>query len=133
MSKGKVLDLGPDGIDAGLINTSEPPGNAPLSMMQYIAPGTKVTFEGAASRAHSTLVTQITDTRLVVSSLLPARAILAEPGLGGDSGALVWDSNNNTLGVGFYIGELRDPAGRFEGIAQNGYQVEKLMDMEFFL
>jgi hypothetical protein len=64
---------------------------------------------------------------------LPARAILAHAGLGGDSGALVWNSSDVTLGVGFYIGELTDPAGRSEGIAQNGHQVEKLMDMRFYL
>jgi hypothetical protein len=68
-----------------------------------------------------------------MSSLLPARTILADAGLGGDSGALVLDSNSQTSGAGFYIGELTDPAGRSEGIAQNGYQVEQLMDMEFYL
>jgi hypothetical protein len=132
-TQAKILDLGPDGIDVGLISTPEPTGNIRFSMKQHLAPYTRVTFEGVASRAHPTWVMSITDVRGVMSSLLPARAILADAGLGGDSGALVWDSNDETSGAGFYIGELTDPAGRSEGIAQNGYQVEQLMDMEFYL
>jgi hypothetical protein len=132
-SHSKILDLGPDGIDVGLISTPEPNGNVRLSMNQHLAPYTSVTFEGVASRAHPTWIMSITDVRGVMSSLLPARAILADAGLGGDSGALVLDSNFQTSGVGLYIGELTDPAGRSEGIAQNGYQAEQLMDMEFYL
>src|SRR5215208_474813 len=95
-SQATILDLGPDGIDVGLISTPEPPGNIRFSMKQHLAPYTRVTFEGVASRAHSTWIMSITDVRGVTSSLLPARAILADAGLGGDSGALVWDSNYRT-------------------------------------
>jgi hypothetical protein len=132
-SQATILDLGPDGIDVGLISTPEPTGNIRLSMNPHLAPYTEVTFEGVASRAHPTWIMSITDVRGVMSSLLPSRAILADAGLGGDSGALVCDSNSQTSGAGFYIGELTDSAGRSEGIAQNGFQVEQLMDMEFYL
>lgn len=127
---GTVLDLGPDGVDAALVETQEARGTTRLQAPSFIAPWTDVEFFGASSGHHVTKITTVTDTRGVLSSsLAPARIMLADFGRAGDSGALVMVSKRRAA-AGIYLGVLTDPAGRSEGIAQHAGQVTKCMDME---
>ncbi|MGD9711483.1 MAG: hypothetical protein AB7V46_05375 [Thermomicrobiales bacterium] len=129
---GTVLDLGPDGIDAAIVWTSEPAGIIPLSTMTLVPPWLDVEFTGQSSGYHQTKVTQITDTRGVLSSyLLPSRVFLADYGRGGDSGSLV-KLIGQDVAVGIYGGTATDPSGRSEGWAQHAHQAALVMDMELY-
>lgn len=129
--QGTVVDLGPDGIDAALV---EPPNSSSILTGNAINPLTFVTpwmdvIINAAAGPINTKVTSVTDTRGILrSSLLPARVILADAGFPGDSGSLVNDPQGN--GIGIYIGELTDPACRTEGISQHLGQVVDLMQLQ---
>jgi len=133
-TKGTILDLGPDGIDAALIATSEHVAvSITLRTLQLVPQWLQVEFNGARSGWHRTYVTQVTDTRGVFGSAsLPIRVHLAEAGLKGDSGALV-TTLDGTTAVAIYMGALSDLAGRSpEGYSQHAYQIEMVMDTEMW-
>jgi hypothetical protein len=135
-----LLDLGPDGIDAALIEappsyrmdpTDPKNGMSSVNATKYIIPWTDVYFEGNSSGRLDTKVTAVTDTRGVLnSSLLPSRVFLADAGLGGDSGSLILDSSGN--GIATYIGELSTPAGYTEGLSQHLWQTCELMNLKLY-
>jgi hypothetical protein len=131
---GTIMDIGPDGIDAALI---EPPqgvgpsiGNT-LNPTMHIIPWTDVEFVGQSSGSVTTKIVHVTDTHGILSPHLPARVFLADAGLSGDSGALIVDLNTRE-GVGIYCGELRDLAGRREGYAQHLGQAVSSMDLTLY-
>jgi hypothetical protein len=130
---GSVGDVGPDGIDAAIVISPclKNKGHQ-MQPRQLIAPYTDVDFSGARSTV-STKVTAVTDTKGILnSSALPSRIFLAQPGVGGDSGALVAESRSGTP-IGIYMGSYLDPANLTGGIAQHLYQATEIMDMEIFL
>jgi hypothetical protein len=79
----------------------------------------------------STKVTEVSSGRGTLDSSVPLRIFLANAGQGGDSGALVVDSNGN--GIGLYTGEVTTPANLQEGFCQHLGQVEKTMAVDLFL
>jgi hypothetical protein len=131
--KGKIIDSGPDGIDAALIQTDCSKAVNPVVPLKYIAPWMDVVFWGGSSGTIKTKITAVTDTRGILNSeVLPSRIFLANPGKPGDSGALVTTLKNDEA-VGIYMGEFIDDAGQKGGIAQNVFQVTQIMDMELYL
>ncbi len=129
-----VVDVGPDGIDAALVQSQCSQGHQQQMFPRHlVAPWTDVVFDGAASGHHYTKVTAVTDTMGILnSSALPARVFLADKGRAGDSGALVADPHSSEP-IGIYMGEYNDLAGRTGGIAQHAYQAAQLMDMELYI
>jgi len=129
-----VVDIGPDGIDAALVQSQcSQAHQQQIYPRHLVAPWTDVVFDGAASGRHYTKITAVTDTMGILnSSALPARVFLADKGRAGDSGALVADAQSGDP-IGIYMGEYNDLAGRTGGIAQHAYQATQLMDMELYL
>jgi hypothetical protein len=127
---GKVLDIAPDGIDAALLEAPHcpaPPTRLPLRVARNVVPWTDVQLDGAQSGSIPTKITAVTDTRGSLSPVLPARVFLAAHGLPGDSGALVKDTIG--VGVGIYVAEMVDMAGRTEGVCQHLAQAKETMDL----
>ena len=128
-----ILDIAPDGIDAALISTPETVGQRQLVVQPLVAPWAEVEFVGAVTGVHRTKIKSITDTRGILgSSFLPCRLFLGKHGAGGDSGALVRDAATGAA-VGIYMGELLDPVGTSEGIAQHMYQAQLIMDLALLM
>jgi hypothetical protein len=128
-----ILDLAPDGIDAALVSTPEAVGQCQLPVQRLVAPWAEVEFVGAITGPHRTKIKSITDTRGILGSpFLPCRLFLGEHGAGGDSGALVRDATTGAA-VGIYMGELLDPVGTSEGIAQHMYQAQLIMDLNLMM
>jgi len=131
--QGTVLDIGPDGIDAALVEP--PPSVSPvlgsrLTVVPIVAPWTDVSFDGSQSGRIQTKVTSVTDTRGSLNPHVPARVFLAHHGKNGDSGALVLDSGGQ--GVGIYTAMIVDAAGRAEGCSQLLAQVEYVMQLTLY-
>jgi hypothetical protein len=130
---GNVCDVGPEGIDVALVESScsVHVGNV-VNAKMLVPPWLDVTTTGASSGNWQTKISAVSDTRGVLTSAhLPSRLFLAQAGRGGDSGALVTSVVDGEP-VGIYLGELADPSGRTEGIAQHCYQAVTLMDLELF-
>jgi hypothetical protein len=128
-----ILDIAPDGIDAALISTPETVGQCPLTVKQLVAPWAEVEFIGAMTGVHRTKIKSITDTRGIYgSSFLPCRLFLGTHGAGGDSGALIRDVATGEA-VGIYMGELLDPVGTPEGIAQHMHQAQLIMNLDLVM
>lgn len=131
---GAVLDLGPDGIDAGLVEAPgwAPPvgGLAPLACPHFIAQWSDVSFQGSASIVR----TKVVEVQLGRGSLhpsVPLRIFLAHPGQPGDSGALILDQQGQ--GVGLYMGGLANLAGFMEGYGQHLAQVVDVMNLDLWV
>jgi hypothetical protein len=128
-----ILDTAPDGIDAALISTPETVGQRQLAVQQLVAPWAEVEFVGAMTGVYRTKIKSITDTRGILRSpFLPCRVFLGKHGAGGDSGALIRNVATGAA-VGIYMGELLDPVGTSEGIAQHMYQAQLIMDLELLM
>ncbi len=130
---GTLLDLAPEGIDAALVRVSKshwPVSRNPLMCPQFVAQWTDVDVHSPAG-LFSTKVTEVSSGRGTLDSSVPLRIFLANAGQGGDSGALVVDSNGN--GIGLYTGEVTTPANLQEGFCQHLGQVEKTMAVDLFL
>jgi hypothetical protein len=128
-----ILDIAPDGIDVALVSTPETVGQRPLTVQQLVAPWEEVEFVGAVTGVHRTKIKSITDTRGIFgSSFLPCRLFLGTHGAGGDSGALIRDVATGAA-VGIYMGELLDPVGTPEGIAQHMHQAQLIMNLDLLL
>lgn len=130
---GTVVDVAPGGIDAALVqppNTASAGAPGPALPTALPLPWMDVTINAPAGPI-ATKVTSVTDTRGIIHSpSLPARVITAKAGQPGDSGSLAVDPTHQ--GVGIYIGELVDPAGRVEGICQHLEQVVRVMGLSLF-
>jgi hypothetical protein len=128
-----IIDLAPDGVDAALIapaGVTQPRSGSLLTPVVHITPWTDVIFDGAQSGRIQTKVVAVTDTRGSLDPSIPARIFLAKPGQSGDSGALVSDLSGD--GVGIYLGEVKDQAGRAEGFAQHLGQVTHAMQLTLY-
>ena len=128
-----ILDIAPDGIDAALVSTPETVGLHQLAVQQLVAPWAEVEFVGAVTGVHRTKIKSITDTRGIYgSSFLPCRLFLGTHGAGGDSGALIRDVATGAA-VGIYMGELLNPVGTPEEVAQHMHQAQLIMNLDLLM
>jgi hypothetical protein len=129
----RVLDVGPDGVDAALIEAPRfptPPSNSVLTVEKRVVAWDDVLIDGTQSGLISTKVTLVTDTRGSLSPSLPIRIYLAAHGLPGDSGALV--KNVSGQGVGIYMGAMADMVSRPEGFCQHLGQAVEAMNLTLY-
>jgi hypothetical protein len=138
-SRGTVLDLAPDPIDAALIEVTG--GPRALSGVQqpdyYVAQWLNVDIDIGAGTL-TTKVAHVTDVRGNWGSPYnPARLFLAQAGQPGDSGALVFLSAQQDFGnqrkgewVGIYTGEQVNAQGQVEGVCQHLGQVQEILKIE---
>jgi len=128
---GTILDIGPEGIDAIMI---EPPnGFAPQTRTEMpcphlIAQWTEVSFKGVQSNTIKTRIVEVQLGRGSLDFTIPLRFFIAEPGKPGDSGSLVLDMQDNGLGI--YMGAVANLVGHTEGYCQHLQQVAHVMNVK---
>lgn len=100
-----------------------------LLVKNFVAPWTDVYFNGKKSNLRTKIEQVVIPGGVISSPLLPARLLLADKGVKGDSGALIRDSNDDEA-VGIYLGGYNSPSNKVGGIAQHVFQITKTMDLD---
>lgn len=127
-----LLDLGMDGIDAALLADPHGIQGAPLKTRKYIAQFTDVIIDGAATGAWKTKITEVILFNGNYMPALPMRVFFAQPGVDGDSGALIVDDQD--FGLGLYMGgDVNTGTNHMHGFGQHLEQVCHLMQLDVYL
>ena len=116
-------------IDAAVLDygmAAIPAGARPLPVPAAIAPGLRVTVDGARTQFQADVL-RVMDDPHYFGAMAAHRAFIDAHGAPGDSGALV---TGGGTAVGVYIGKTREPA---EGIVQLMRQVTAYFDIDLFL
>jgi hypothetical protein len=127
---GKVLAIGPPGIDAALV---QPPPAAAIDPGPWVHPR-RVFAQGeevevvCASRPFRAIISAVQDTRGMLSSNIPCNFFLNAGGLPGDSGALVRTVADNEW-IGLYRGGLALPYSKVEGVCAHLAQAADAMKL----
>jgi hypothetical protein len=137
IGNGAVADVAAPGIDAILVDPPQPASGitkvasasaaTAINVNPNVAPWSNAAI-AFRSGVVQTKVTSVTDPAHWRSRYFPCRLILANWGQHGDSGTMIFDGNNQAIGI--YTGAYQDPLARFtEGVAQHLGQVEQTMGL----
>lgn len=131
---GTVDRLAPEGIDAAIIKCdciAEHAANAKkVKALQFIPPYIPAEIWGSRSDVIVTRVEHVTDTFNIFSEEFPARIVLADYGVDGDSGGMVLAQGRKPIGI--YMGQMKSEK-REGGFAQHLFQAADILKVDLYI